>query len=89
MKITDVKKTVEIKIQRWNGSGWDPDWSADYFVAGSLPYSEETDTYTVEDVDYCIDMANSYDEEGACCKYDEDTGEYVRDEDMAVFVNEI
>lgn len=51
MKLTDGKKTVEIKIQRWNGSGYDPDWSADYFNAGSLPYDEETDTYTVEDVD--------------------------------------
>ena len=27
MKITDGKKTVEIKIQRWNGSGYDPDWN--------------------------------------------------------------
>lgn len=25
MKLTDGKKTVEIKIQRWNGSGYDPD----------------------------------------------------------------
>ena len=25
MKLTDGKKTVEIKIQRWNGSGYDPE----------------------------------------------------------------
>ena len=89
MKITDGKKTVEIKIQRWNGSGYDPDWSCDYFTAGSLPYDEETDTYTVEDVDYCIEMANnSTCEDGACIKYDEDRV-LVPDEDMFVFVDEL
>ena len=88
MKLTDGKKTVEIKIQRWNGSGYDPDWSANYFNAGSLPYDEETDTYTVEDVDYCIETANKTNEDGACGKYDEN-GDLVRDEDMFVFVEEL
>lgn len=88
MKLTDGKKTVEIKIQRWNGSGYDPDWSADYFAAGSLPYNVETDTYTVEDVDYCIETANEASEDGACGKYDEN-GDLVRDEDMFVFVEEL
>lgn len=88
MKLTDGKKTVEIKIQRWNGFGYDPDWSADYFTAGSLPYDEETDTYTVEDVDYCIEIANEATEDGACGKYDEN-GDLVRDEDMFVFVEEL
>jgi hypothetical protein len=89
MKITDGKKTVEIRIQRWNGSGYDPDWSNDYFTAGALPYNEDTDTYTVDNVDYCIDAANSADEEGACCTYDAESGEFVRDEDMCVFVTEL
>lgn len=89
MKITDGKKTVEIRIQRWNGSGYDPDWSIDYFTAGALPYNEDTDTYTVDNVDYCIDAANSADEDGACCKYDSESGEFVRDEDMCVFVTEL
>lgn len=88
MKLTDGKKTVKIEIRRWNGSGYGPDWSNDYFVAGSLPYDEDTDTYTVKDVDYCIDMAKCASEEGACGKYDED-GDLVRDEDMCVFVEEI
>lgn len=88
MKITDGKKTVEIEIRRWNGSGYDPDWCADYFQAGSLPYDEENETYTVDDVDYCIEMANSTGEEGACCRYNED-GELVPDEDMTVFVTEL
>lgn len=89
MKITDGKKTVEIRVQRWNGSGYDPDWSNDYFNAGALPYNEETDTYTVDNVDYCIDAANSADEDGACCKYDAESGEFVRDEDMCVVVTEL
>lgn len=89
MKITDGKKTVEIRIQRWNGSGYDPDWSNDYFTAGALPYNEDTDTYTVDNVDYCIDAANSADEEGACCTHDAESGEFVRDEDMCVFVTEL
>lgn len=84
MKITDGTKTVEIKIQRWNGSGYDPDWSIDYFGAGSLPYDEETDTYRVEDVDYCIDMAQTE----ARMTVNED-GDDVIDEDMMVFVDEI
>ena len=88
MKLTDGKKTAEINIQRWNGSGDDPDWSADYFNAGSLPYDEETDTYTVENVDYCIETANKTNEDGACGKYDEN-GDLVRDEDMFVFVEEL
>lgn len=87
MKITDGKKTVEIEIKRWNGSGYDPDWSEDYFCAGSLPYDEKTDIYRVDDVDYCIAMAESTDDEGACFRYNED-GDIVPDEDMMVFVTE-
>ena len=88
MKLTDGKKTVEIRIQRWNGSGYDPDWSADYFNAGTLPYDEETDTYTVEDVNYCIETPNAASQHGASGKYDED-GSLIRDEDMFVFVDEL
>ena len=88
MKITDGKKTVSIEIRRWNGSGYDPDWSADYFCAGSLPYDEESDTYTVEDVDYCIASARDTSDEGACCKWDDD-GNASPDEDMEVFVEEL
>lgn len=89
MRLTDGTKTVEITIARWNGSGYDPDWSNDYFGAGNLPRDEEKDAYIVDDVDYCIDMANDCGEDGACSKYDEETGTYVRDEDMTVFVTEL
>ena len=57
MKITDGKKTVDIRMCVWEESGYSPDWSLDFFEAGRLPYNSETDTYMVEDVDYCIDQA--------------------------------
>lgn len=41
----------------------------------------------MDDIDYCISMAESTDDEGACCRYNED-GEIVPDEDMMVFVTE-
>ena len=62
MKITDGKKTVNIRMMMWEGSGYSPDWSQDFFEAGSLPYNEDTDTYTVDDVDYCIDQAMEWKE---------------------------
>lgn len=77
MKITDGKKTVEIRVQYWNGSGYGPDCSKGYFGTGTLPYNEETDTYTVDAVDHCIDMANA-----ASC-------DFVRDYGMCVFVTEL
>ena len=69
MKITDGNRTVEINIMTWNGTGYGPDWAEEYFNAGALPYDEEKDAYTVQDVQYCIDMAEGTGEEGARCKY--------------------
>ena len=92
MKMTDGKRTIEITIQKWNETGYTgygEDWSKDFFDAGSLPYDEETDTYTVEDVDYCIDYANSDNpEEGARFVIDEN-GDSVIDPDIVVSVTEL
>lgn len=57
MKITDGKKTVEINMLIWTGSGYTPDFSTDFFDAGGLPHNDEADVYTVPDVYYCIDQA--------------------------------
>lgn len=63
MKMTDGKKTIEIKLYTWvDGQGPCGEWTEDFFNAGGLPYDEETETYTVEDVEYCIEQANE-------CKY--------------------
>ena len=62
--------------------------AGEYFEAGALPYDEEKDAYTVQDVQYCIDMAEGTGEEGARCKYNDD-GELVPDDDTEVFVTEL
>ena len=46
------------------------------------------DAYTVQDVQYCIDMAEGTGEEGARCKYNDD-GELVPDDDTEVLVTEL
>lgn len=74
MKITDCKRTVEIRMMIWQGNGYSPDWANDFFDAGLLPHDEETEIYTVEDVDYCIDAAQEWADE---------------DENNRVFVEEI
>lgn len=63
MKITDGKRTVEIQMMVWQGSGYSPDWSNDFFGAGFLPHDEDTDIYTVHSVDYCIDAAKEWEDE--------------------------
>ena len=60
MKITDGKKTVEIRMMVWNGTGYDPDRSADFFSAGSLLFDPITEAYVVPDVDYCISQAEDW-----------------------------
>lgn len=83
MKITDGKKTVSIRMMVWEGSGYSPDWSQDFFEAGSLPYNEDTDTYTVDDVDYCIDQATEWKETNECF-----LGE-IKTENNCVWVDEV
>lgn len=80
MKIYDGKKMVNIEIRRWEGSGWSPDWSMDYFEAGSLEYDPERDAFLVNDVDYCIEFASDRD-----CPESAVYG----DDDMEVIVDEL
>lgn len=88
MTITDNTKTVSISIRRWNGSSYGPDFAEEYFDAAALPYDADTDTYTVDDVDYCVDMANSTDSEGARTVCDE-YGDIVPDESVTVLVEAV
>lgn len=76
MKMTDGKKTVEITMKVWNdfNTGYSPDWSNDFFNAGILPYDEDEDFFIVDDVDYCIEQAEEWEDE---------------DENNAVFVEEL
>lgn len=61
-RFTDGSKTVEITMKVWQDGQYAPDWEKDFFEVGALPYDEETDTYTVDDVDYLIDQANDWHE---------------------------
>ena len=82
MKLTDGKKTVEIRMMVWEGSGYSTDWSMDFFEAGGLKYDDERDVYIVEDVDYCIDQAMDWrDSKG-------DFSDDIPNEDNCVFVEE-
>ena len=83
MKFTDGKRTVEIEMQNWTGNGYTPDWSIDFFNAGSLPYDEESDTYKVDDVDYCIEQATDWENSEGDFADDE------KDDNRTVFVTEI
>lgn len=60
MRLYDGTKLVEIKMSNWTGTEYTPDWSQDFFEAGSLATDDEHDAYIVDDVDYCIDMANDW-----------------------------
>lgn len=89
MRLTDGTKTVDIRIMRWDGTSYGPDWSADYFGhGGRLPYNKEVGAYIVEDVDYCIDMAAADNEDGACYMCN-DEGDIVRDPNIVIFVEEV
>lgn len=74
MKITDGKRTVEIRMMIWQGNGYSPDWANDFFDAGLLHYDEEAEAYIVDDIDYCIEQAQEWADE---------------DENNMVFVEEI
>lgn len=56
-RLTDGKKTVEIEMMVWEGNGYTPDWSNDFFEIGNLEFDEDVGAYKVVDVDYCIDQA--------------------------------
>lgn len=58
MKMTDGHKTITITMQEWNGSGYGPDFSQDFFDGAR--YDRELDCYVVPDVDYCVDQAFDY-----------------------------
>lgn len=59
-RFTDGKKTIEITMKVWEDGQYSPCWEKDFFGVGALPYDEETDTYTVQDVDYLADQANDW-----------------------------
>jgi len=62
-KLTDGKRTVEIRMMVWTGNGYTPDWSNDFFDVGLL-HMNDNDAHIVEDVEYCIEQAQDWASEG-------------------------
>lgn len=83
MKLTDGRKTVEIRLCVWENGGYTPDWSEDFFNAGALQYDEDRDAYIVNDVNYCINQAQDWKDSTGDFSCDEP------DENRAVFVEEV
>lgn len=67
MILSDNKRTVCIEMKIWQGTGYSPDFSDDFFDAGLLPHIEipgaDEPAHLVKDVDYCIDQAKSWEQE--------------------------
>lgn len=57
--LTDGKRTVGICMLIWNGTSYGPDWSNDFFEVGALSMNDDG-AYTVQDVAYCIEQAEDW-----------------------------
>lgn len=53
-------RIIEIEMKVWNGEQYSPDWSNDFFEVGELQRDEENDAYMVQDVEYCIEQAEDW-----------------------------
>lgn len=60
MRLVDRSNLVDIKMRTWDGTNYSPDWSIDFFDAGTLKYNMTLDAYEVDDVDYCIEQATDW-----------------------------
>lgn len=76
-RLTDGSRTVEIAMRVWEGTSYSADISDDFFSVGELRYNYEASAYIVNDVDYCIEVAELW-ESG---RWEGD--EYVTDEEVA------
>ena len=69
----DGNRLVGITLQTWTGNGYTPDWSADAFDVGLLPYDEAREAHIVPNVAYCIEWAEAWEAEAPdnMCTVDE------------------
>lgn len=59
-RLVSGNRMIEIEMQTWDGKQYAPDWSNDFFEVGTLKYNKDLDAYEVEDIDYCIEQANDW-----------------------------
>ena len=78
-------RVAEIEMKVWEGNGYSPDWSGDFFETGRLVYLEDgADAYEVEDIEYLIEIALDWKYGVGDFAYMEDAGD---PEDRMVWVN--
>lgn len=83
MKFKDKQgKMAEIRMTGLNGI----DWETNFYNATALPYDEESDTYTVNDISYLLEQARDY------CRHDGDFADlapiYDEEDATAVYVDD-
>ena len=75
MLLKDKFSEVRITMRMWDYCEWSPDFSNDFFNAGTLPTENDDDgdiCYIVPDVRYCIEQAQDW-ENSRGDFYDDDT----------------
>ena len=63
-RLFDGTKTAEITMRSWNSNtnSYTPDWSNDFFEIGGLEYDDEHEAYKVDDVEYCVEQAQDWED---------------------------
>lgn len=59
IRLTDGYATVTVEMKTWDEHNqcYTPDRAPEFFDVGGLPIDPSTQTYMVEDVNYCLDQA--------------------------------
>lgn len=58
--IDGTGRTLGVEMKTWDGNHYSPDFSADFFEVGGLPYDKEQDASVVKDVAYIFDQAREW-----------------------------
>ena len=56
----DSEHFVEISMCTWQGNGFSPDFSADFYSVGGLQYDAEREAYRVDDISCLLDAAEDW-----------------------------
>ena len=61
-RLHDGKKLLDIQMSVWDGSGWGPDWSNDFYAVGDmgLEYDEDLQAYKVHNVYEALEEAEDW-----------------------------
>lgn len=71
-RLVSGNRIVEIIMNTWDGEKYTPDFSGDFFMVGSLRYDLDLEAYEVDDIDYCIEQAEDWENKDGDCYGEED-----------------